>query len=69
MKNIIGMIHLSGDTTTSKIDTALKEIEIYEKHGLSGTIIENYHGNIAHVMFRTSKTIKTKNSSRSKYSS
>lgn len=42
-KPIIGMIHLAGDEEET-IPRALKELEIFQKEGLSGAIIENYLG-------------------------
>ena len=49
-KAIIGMIHLSGVTRAQKIKRALLEIEIYQQCGLSGCIVENYHGTTADVV-------------------
>ena len=46
-KKIIGMIHLSGPDVINK---ALEEIKIYEEEGLSGIIIENYHGSLEDVI-------------------
>lgn len=46
-KEIIGMIHLAGPDA---IEKALEEIKIYEEEGLSGIIIENYHGSVSDVM-------------------
>lgn len=46
-KEIIGMIHLSGPDVVNK---ALEEIKIYEEEGLSGIIIENYHGSVEDVI-------------------
>jgi uncharacterized protein len=40
-KSIIGMVHLSG-MGTMKIDRALEELDIYERCGVAGAIIENY---------------------------
>lgn len=51
-KEIIGMIHLAGPNV---IEKAISEIEIYDECGLSGIIIENYHGNIDSVI----KTIES----------
>lgn len=39
---IIGMIHLSGDSS-NVVDRALSELEIFANEGVSGAIIENYH--------------------------
>jgi len=46
-KEIIGMIHLAGPDVVEK---AMEEIKIYEEEGLSGIIIENYHGNTSEVL-------------------
>lgn len=46
-KEIIGMIHLAGPDALEK---AIEEIGIYEEEGLSGIIIENYHGSILEVI-------------------
>lgn len=46
-KEIIGMIHLAGPDAISK---AMEEIKIYEEEGLSGIIIENYHGSVEDVI-------------------
>lgn len=45
-KEIIGMIHLAGPDA---VDKALEEIDIYVQEGLSGIIIENYHGSVSEV--------------------
>ena len=44
-KPVIGMIHLVHDS----MDIALSELHIYEKCGLDGAIIENYHGSYSGV--------------------
>lgn len=46
-KEIIGMIHLSGPDVVEK---AMEEIKIYEEEGLSGIIVENYHGGMLDVL-------------------
>ena len=43
-KPIIGMIHLAGDNKRDKTRRALEELAIYEGEGVSGAIIEDYHG-------------------------
>jgi uncharacterized protein len=43
-KPIIGMIHLAGEDRKEKINRALEEILIFEEEGVSGAIIEDYHG-------------------------
>jgi predicted TIM-barrel enzyme len=45
-KEILGMIHLAGPDAIQK---ALDEIDIYVQEGLSGVIVENYHGNTEDV--------------------
>lgn len=46
-KEILGMIHLAGPNVVQK---AIEEIRIYEEEGLSGIIIENYHGTILDIV-------------------
>jgi len=41
---IIGMIHLAGRTRDEKVSRALEEMAIYQEEGVSGVIIEDYHG-------------------------
>jgi len=53
-KPIIGMIHLAGIDRNEKVARALEELAIYEKEGVNGAIIEDYHGGIGDV----SKTLK-----------
>ena len=43
-KSVIGMIHLAGDSKKEKISRALEEMSIYQEEGISGAIIEDYHG-------------------------
>jgi predicted TIM-barrel enzyme len=43
-KPIIGMIHLAGNSRKERIQRALEELAIYEKEGVNGAIIEDYHG-------------------------
>lgn len=43
-KVLIGMIHLAGNDSESKIYQALNEIETLQKAGFEGVIIEDYHG-------------------------
>lgn len=50
-KPILGMIHLAG---SNPLERALEEINILTEEGVSGIIIENYHGsieNVRHVLF------------------
>lgn len=44
-KPLIGMLHLKGKNDEDVFNRAVKEIEIYEKSGISGIIVENYFGN------------------------
>ena len=44
---ILGMIHLAGDEASSQ---ALDEISVYIEEGVTGAIIENYHGSINDVI-------------------
>lgn len=55
-KEIIGMIHLAGPDTVAK---AMEEIKIYEEEGLSGIIIENYHGSEADIINVLEALLKT----------
>ncbi len=48
---IFGMIHLAGDNPVRR---ALDDITLFEEEGLSGAIIENYHGSVDDVV----KTLK-----------
>lgn len=48
-KPIIGMIHLAGENRAKKVERALEELTIYEEEGISGAIIEDYHGNTRDV--------------------
>lgn len=66
-KSIIGMIHLSGvnmmqpmpsQYRQDPVERALKEIEIYERCGLQGIIVENYHGSVDQVI-EVLKRVKT----------
>jgi len=57
---ILGMIHLAGDGPTDKVDRALEELAIFEKEGVDGAIIENYHGRVDDVE-RTLKEIDKAN--------
>ena len=55
-KEILGMIHLA---PPSSIEKALEEIAIYERQGLYGVIVENYHGSINDVIYLLRKLPKT----------
>lgn len=46
-KQILGMIHLSGQNV---LDRAKRELDIYQEEGLQGAIIENYHGSVSDVI-------------------
>lgn len=54
-KPIIGMIHLANGP-----EQAIQEIEIYQKEGLSGVIVENYHGTTKDVV-KTLELIQQRN--------
>ena len=43
-KPIIGMIHLAGSNHQEKIKKGLQELMLYDKEGVNGAIIEDYHG-------------------------
>ena len=38
------MVHLNGQCYDQKLSEALREVDIFHKHGVDGIIIENYHG-------------------------
>ncbi|MBS3073588.1 tryptophan synthase subunit alpha [Candidatus Pacearchaeota archaeon] len=59
-KPIIGMIHLAGSTDSEKILRALKEVEIYEKQGIDGAIVENFHSNEKDVLIVLQEIAKQK---------
>jgi len=46
-KQIYGMLHLAG---SDPVGRALEEIRIFESEGVSGVIVENYHGTIEDVV-------------------
>jgi len=48
-KPIIGMIHLTGPEPM-KVDRAMEELEIYERNGLDGVIVKNFHGTLESVV-------------------
>lgn len=52
---IFGMIHLAGDNPVRR---ALDEIALFEEEGLSGSIIENYHGSVDDVIETLKETAK-----------
>ncbi|MBN2051936.1 hypothetical protein JW756_00355 [Candidatus Woesearchaeota archaeon] len=56
-KPIFGMIHLAG---RNPVKRALNEIEILEKEGIDGAIIENYHGTIDDVVKTLEEVSKIK---------
>lgn len=43
---VIGMLHLAG---ADPVRRAIEELVIYEQEGISGAIVENYHGDISDV--------------------
>ena len=59
-KPIIGMIHLAGRDEKEKIDRALEEISIFEEEGVSGAIVEDYHGSIEDIRNVLKKTSRRK---------
>jgi len=48
-KYVIAMIHLAGSGRKDVIKRALEELEIYEKEGVDGAIIEDYHGTLQNI--------------------
>lgn len=50
-KHILGMIHLAGERPRERV---LEEIKIYKEEGLTGAIIENYHGDLRALHITTS---------------
>ncbi len=52
---IFGMIHLAGDNPVRR---ALDEIALFEEEGISGAIIENYHGSVDDVVKTLKETAK-----------
>ena len=51
------MIHLAGDEPVKR---ALEEIAVYEKEGVDGAIIENYHGTVEDIIQTLKKTSSMK---------
>lgn len=49
-KPILGMIHLSGSDSKTKINRAFEEIGILMDGGVDGIIVENYHGSVDDVV-------------------
>ncbi|MCU0642540.1 MAG: hypothetical protein MUF61_03120 [archaeon] len=43
-KPLLAMIHLAGKGREDLVKRALAEVEIFEKEGVDGIIVENYHG-------------------------
>ncbi len=60
-KPVIGMLHLAGENEKEKISRALEEIAIFEEEGISGVIVEDYHGNLDNVRNALKKISKRKN--------
>lgn len=52
---IFGMIHLAGDDPVRR---ALSEIALFEEEGISGAIVENYHGSVDDVVRTLEETAK-----------
>src|SRR3989338_610515 len=55
---IFGIIHLAGDKPVIR---ALEELSIFEEEGITGAIIENYHGSIGDVIGTLQETSQRKN--------
>jgi hypothetical protein len=49
-KPIIGMLHLAGNGEEEKVYRALSEMKIYSEEGVSGVIVEDYHGKFNDVV-------------------
>ncbi|MFJ6415741.1 BtpA/SgcQ family protein [Paeniglutamicibacter sp. NPDC091659] len=43
-KPILGMLHLSGDSASERLDIAREELEILRSQGVDGVVVENYFG-------------------------
>lgn len=43
-KPIIGMIHLAGQTSEEMVKRGLEELALYDREGIDGAIVEDYHG-------------------------
>lgn len=54
---VLGMIHLSGD---DPVKNALEELSIFEEEGITGAIIENYHGSVDDVVETLKRIQETK---------
>jgi predicted TIM-barrel enzyme len=50
-KPIIGMLHLAGEDRQEKINRAIEEISIFEEEGISGVIVEDYHGSAEDIAY------------------
>ena len=58
-KPIIGMIHMTGDSTRNKISRARSELTIYQLEEVDGAIIEDYHGSPEDVELMLKKSRST----------
>ncbi len=55
------MIHLAGRTSSEKIERARRELAIFERHGVNGAIVEDYHtNNVLDVMSALEELAKKK---------
>jgi len=57
-KPVIGMIHMGGMHQRDRMDIALEEMRVYEKEGVSGAIIEDYHCGILDELIEVAAAIK-----------
>lgn len=48
-KMIIGMLHLAGSDDKDRVKRALRETDVYEREGINGVIVEDYHGDVQDV--------------------
>lgn len=49
-KPVIGMIHLAGESHQDKVFRGLDELCLYDRLGIDGVIIEDYHGQLEDVI-------------------
>ncbi len=49
-KVLIGMLYLSGNSHSEKIERAVEEAGIYNEEGFDGAIVEDYHGDLQDVI-------------------
>jgi len=58
-KAIIGMIHLGGNSKGDVIKRAIRELEIYERNGFEGAIVENFHNDSLYLLIDALKEIRS----------